>query len=347
MALIASEGFDHQNTGADLILRTGALQWTSNATLGIQSPGRGGYGKSCLIASGNTLSGSLVSALTSGYLGFALSNTGMTVTLFDNTSGSQAQVTLVFTASTGVITVFRGTTGGTQIGVSNGNQFNAAAYPFVEIYALIDASAGVVNVQVAGQPVSWSTNPSGVNTKGSSGASSFSSFSIANSNSANLYIDDFRINDTTTGPGTYPCNSWLGDLRVATLFPISNGSVAWTPLANANWQEVSETAFDGDTSYNYATSLGSEDLFNLAALTGTISYVIGVQVVGAFRQTDASAHTITQQIKTGGTDHTGPSKTLAQTYQYFTDMYAVNPVTSASWTTAAVNALEIGYTAVT
>ena len=52
----------------------------------------------------------------------------------------------------------------------------------------------------------------------------------------------------------------------------------WTPLANANWQEVGEQAFDGDGSYNFATAVsGSAAADTRAGLPapGTATYFSG------------------------------------------------------------------------
>jgi hypothetical protein len=169
---------------------------------------------------------------------------------------------------------------------------------------------------------------------------------ISGSGGGGALIDDFRYNDTTTGPGTYPCNAWMGDLRVATLFAISNNAVTWTPLAGANWQEISETAFDGDTTYNSTATNGNEDLFNFGTLQSVINEIVAVQLVGGYREADAGGHTITQQLKVGGTDNAGATIGLTTGYQFFADLFPVNPTTGASWSLSDVNGMEAGYKAV-
>ena len=80
------------------------------------------------------------------------------------------------------------------------------------------------------------------------------------------------------------------------------------PLAETNWEEVSETAFDGDTSYNSTSTLGDEDLFNMGTLDAVIDEIVAVQIVGGYREADAGAHTFTQQLKIGGVDNAGAVK---------------------------------------
>ena len=170
----------------------------------------------------------------------------------------------------------------------------------------------------------------------------FCGYGVNNNYSGVRHIDDFRCNDTTVGPGTYPCNGFMGDLRVALLTPTANSAVTWTPLANTNWQEVSETAFDGDTSYNSSSVVGNADLFTVTQVpTGT--EVIGVSVIGAYRNEDATAHTLTQQISAAGTSYAGATQSLTQMYQFLSDVFPINPTSGVSWTVADVNAMLIGY----
>lgn len=357
--LLGMEGFDHYATADQMYLRQGALQWNGPALASafapaVITPGRGGFGKSIGLASFNPfLFGPFVASFSVNEatlrIGFALrfaggaasvSGASFSLSALDPIANvTQCSIEL---DAIGLIRAFNGA--GTQIGISANNAFNSVAWSFLEVAFTIGTSGGAIEVQINGATV---LAVGGVNTQASANATFGAVLFHYSSTTGFIEIDDFRYSDSATGPGLYACNSWLGDLRVATLPPIADAGVSWTPLSGANWQEVSELAFDGDASYNLLPTLGDEDRFSLAALTGTISYVIGVQVTGAFRQTDASLHTITQQIKSGGSEVTGPSHTLGLGYQFFTDLYPINPVSAASWTVADVNSLQIGYIGVT
>lgn len=354
MALIATEGFDHYSSIADAALRTGALR---NFALGngnsIVSPGRGGYGKCWgMVDQGAQYSSlTVVSStnLATGYFGggfrVASGGLGMMMMLVDPVAANAGQVSLNFLAASGVITLYSGSNlygGGTAIAASATNAINLSNWNFVEVGAKIAATGGFVIVQVNGtQVLNWSGNTQ-TTANASFGGVLMGPSPGSGQPASNVQIDDFRINDTTTGPGSFPCNGFLGDLRVATLFPAANSAVSWTPLANTNWQEVSETAFDGDTSYNSSAVVGNADLFTVAPVP-TGSTIIGVSVIGAYRNEDASAHTLAQQISAGGTIHAGAVQSLTQVYQFLSDVFPINPTSGVSWTVADVNAMLIGY----
>jgi hypothetical protein len=135
----------------------------------------------------------------------------------------------------------------------------------------------------------------------------------------------------------------LGDVRCLTLFPVGNNSIQWTPLANTNWQEVSETAMDGDTSYNFSDTAGQQDLFNFQALSGVINQIVAVQIKGAYRKSDAGQRTAAQQLVSGATQVAGATTYFGLSYQYVTDLFPNDPNTGVGWTLSAVNALTAGY----
>jgi hypothetical protein len=163
------------------------------------------------------------------------------------------------------------------------------------------------------------------------------------SGGAESYLANMYICDSTTGPGSYACNTFLGDVRTAALFPTSNGTVSWTPLTGSNWSEVNEVAFDGDSSYNYTSAAGNQDILNFGSLVGTVSGILAVAVTGAYRKDDAGTHTLAQQIVSSGTQEAGATISVPGTYVYDTDVFVLDPATGASWTVTGVNALKAGY----
>lgn len=350
MALRGMDGFDHYATQDDLFSRRGALQWSAPASLAaatFNTPGRGGFGKSMgLNGYASNILGPFLATFDANYstlrIGCALrfvagANLGIDIGAFDPIANAlQCRISL---STSGIIRAFDGA--GTQIGISANNAFTPVAWSFVEIAFSIGHS-GAIEVQIDGATVLSVTGDTQHTANATLGAVQFS---VPGGSLGQIEIDDFRYSDTVIGPGTYTCDSWLGDLRVATLAPNTDASVAWTPLAGANWQEVSELTFDGDASYNSTSTPGAEDLFSLTALTATITQVIGLQLTGAYRATDASPHSITQQISSGGSEITGPAHTLAMAYQFFSDLYPVNPVSGVSWTLGDVHDLLVGYVA--
>jgi hypothetical protein len=119
--------------------------------------------------------------------------------------------------------------------------------------------------------------------------------------------------------------------------------VQWTPLAETNWQEVGETQFDGDTSYNYATTVGNTDLFTFGSLPTTVSVVYGVFVTGGYRKLDAGPETIVQKLVSSGSTASGSTMAMSLSYAFWTDLFVTDPHTGATWTPTSVNDIIAGY----
>jgi len=160
-------------------------------------------------------------------------------------------------------------------------------------------------------------------------------------------LDDFYVCDGIAGPGTYPCNNFLGDQVVTTLYAVSNNAVQWDPLAGSNWQEISQTSFPGDAAYNDTVTAGNTDLFNFGTVDIDLVGVLGVQVTGTYRRTDSHAHTVTQPLNSAGVVTNGGTFSIGSSYAWRTDLYVLDPKTNASWTAPAVNSLIAGYELVT
>jgi hypothetical protein len=349
MALLATEGFDHYASFNDVALRTGVLQFSSHFGCSIVT-GRNGVGKALSLFNDVLVSFNVSNqTMTVGWAMGTRSSPPLdvqtnTVSFIDGSVGGGTQCEVVFNCATGVISLWRGA-GTTLLSQTLGNAFNIENYPTIEIQVNVHNTAGAIEVRVNGATPAGAS-VSGVNTRGGSTNNAWSAVACSSSADDGFRIDDFRLTDTTIGPGTFPCDGFLGDVLVAPIYPVGNGAVAWTPLANTNWQEVSETAFDGDASYNSTSNNGDEDLFNLGTLSAATTAVIGVQVIGAYRETTASGHTLSQQLKIGGTDHAGATNILATNYAFFSDIFPVNPTTGVSWSLTDILTLEIGYKAV-
>jgi hypothetical protein len=340
MALLGFDGFDHYNSAADLGARNGFIQYNQGASLSIQ-PGRNGYAYSIEVTSNLTVT--FGQRVASAFVGFAYKVTtggGAQSFYFYDSVAALPQVRVDLNFSNYSVEIYTWVSGVWSAAyISANNVFAGTVWNYVEIWPVISSSAGSVQVKINGQQVAF---VSGINTEHSTNA--WWDQLVFPGGQAAFYLDDLYYADATTGPGTYPCSSPLGDVRTVTLFPISNHSVTWTPLANTNWQEISEVAMDSDTTYNYTTTVGDEDLFNFGALSSTISKILGVQVTGAYRKDDAGAHTLKQALKSGTTEQYGTTRSLPDTtYSYFTDLWAVDPNTSASWTVTGVDNIAAGY----
>jgi hypothetical protein len=348
MALYAFDGFDHYgnytSNGGDMLSRSGRLIWTGNPSLNGSSVGRAGYGKSVFFSSGGLgLIGVLASQFTHFFAGFALQMTqpgNVSVAFLDMTAGSGGtiQFSLVFNFTTATIQIFNGA-GAMQISSAAG-AFTPTLFNYVEIGAVVAAS-GSVTVRINGVQVltvafdtvaSANTWVNGM------------SFSNIGGGSGNQYaLDDLYWCDNTTGPGANPMNTFLGDVAVETLYPASNHAVSWTPLAGTNWQEISETGMDADTTYNATATVANVDTFNFQSLRAATNQVLAVQVVGAYRKDDATARVVQQRVLSGAVVGQGTALSIPTTYTYAVDVFVEDPNTAAAWTVAGVDALQAGY----
>jgi hypothetical protein len=365
MAFKIWDGFDHYNSLSDLLARSGFLQWQTPS--GLQPsisfvsglvPGKPGSAIKILNNNGATTPNETLRAVwgarnAEAYFGQRVLIPGgvtgpashLYVILQDTVAGSP-QITILFNGSNYSVQVFQGAyNGGVTLALSANNVWTGDTQQFVEIHAKIDGSVGEVDVRVRGNSV-FGGPVTGLNTKSTANAwfdaVDYGPAAVSANVAGFVEIDDLYYADTTTGSGSFAANTFAGDCRVATLFATGNQSVQWTPLAGSNWQEVSETAMDGDTSYNATATAGQEDLLAFGALSG-IGLIYGIQLTGAYRKDDAGARIVKQAVKSGATEVYGSNWSLADTYTYFTDQWILDPNTSANWTVGAVNAGYYGY----
>ena len=369
MALKVIEGFDFYAAVTQLTQRVGYLQWTtSNGAVtafgGSQlMPGRipgSGQGQA-LRVDGNyngayySLKGSLATNMQTGFIGFALRLNSATVIVGNvtantqdcimdfgdthssggiNNSGSQLRVTM------------HGGDGSIEInGVrSTNNLFPIDTWFFFEIGWNCSHTAGNVTIRVNGAVAYTQT---GVNTSPGSVNEWINSIAFMNLFGNSFFIDDLYVCDSAVGAGAYPCNNFLGDRRVITLIPAGPGvdSGFTSSSGVANWQNLGSS--DEDVTYNYSGTPGAEDLVTLSALPPNVTAIIAVQVTGRYRKDDAAAHTLTQRVAIGGVDAPGigflAPYALSSSYNYYSDIFMVDPSTNANWTVLAIGTVQIGY----
>lgn len=354
MALKVWDGFDHYLNGTDLKSRLNNFvqyqQPATNATPIAFVTGRNGFGKALQLQQGNTYTyavfGQRVSSAFVGFgCQFANVGTGADFQFLDTVTGI-VNVTVYFNPLNYAIQVYRGdrNSGGVLLFAGPNNQWADNVWSFIEIWPVINGSTGSVTVHVNGVNACTVT---GVNTNFAGANAWWDSFGIRCNNingNPTINIDDLYYCDTTTGAGLTPCNTFLGDCRVQTLFATGNDAVQWTPLAGSNWQEIAETAMDADTSYNYSSTPGQQDTLDFGALAGTITTIFGIQLTYAARKDDAGARSVKSIVKIAGTSYAGATYSLPDTnYAYFTDQWILNPDTGLNWVISGVNGAAYGY----
>ncbi len=151
-------------------------------------------------------------------------------------------------------------------------------------------------------------------------------------------VDDIFVIDTTGSP---PQNDFVGDVRVVTLYPVSDATYTdWTPkVGTDHYAMVDEAVMDGDGSYVYDANPGDIDSYLLDTfLTGTI---FSAQLNIGARKGDVSLRQLQNLIRQGGTDHFGSTVTLSSSYVFYSERFDVDP-DGNPWLAATINADEFG-----
>jgi hypothetical protein len=245
----------------------------------------------------------------------------------------------------GSVTALRGRTlsttdytGGTVLGSSSALVMPVQGWQYVEIGGVIDASAGSVVVKVNGTTV---LNLTGVNTRGSA-AATMRRYGLQSDSgtSTNFDTQHWYLCDDSGGA---PWNTFLGDVRVQSLYPTANDAVAFTPTGlGTNWQNAASVPPVPFTDYNASSNVSDRDTFEMQDIT-TGSTVYGVNLKPLVYKNDAGARSGASVLKSGATTDVGTTTVLSETAAQLSKMYETDPHTSAQWTATAVNAIKAGY----
>jgi hypothetical protein len=230
---------------------------------------------------------------------------------------------------------------------SNIKSFASGVWYLIEIYIKIDDSSGRFIVKIDGNTVvdfSGDTKPGTITT--------VDNIYYGSANGGDYFaMDDLAINNTDNSDGKND-NSWCGDGIVVRLAPsgssattnnwLNSGSVS----GSANYLYVDEYPADGNTTYTYASasSTGLQTQFALSNFTIAGTTITRVFAEGRAKKTSANSYGVKiGDLASGGTDVMSGSQVLSvgAYTRILGNEQRVNPVTSASWTTADVNGLEL------
>jgi hypothetical protein len=340
MALLFMDGFDHYSTAADA-----GTKWPApgvvNASIQTAAGRRGG---GCLRM------GSAITNATK-YLPAVSGATGCVGVAYKQSVGAPADVITVLetaiahltlsVSNTGVLTVYRGTSGGTSLGASSAGAFDyLAGFAFIEMKWTIDNSAGAVEVRVNGVAVIGPLTSQDTQNAGTASWNSVK-FGAGNNAGSNDY-DDFYALD---GSGGGTLATFLGDVRVDTVYPTGNGNTSGsTPSTGTNrGTTVDEPSTTNTTYYNTLTAVNYKDTLTLTDAPNVGATPLGVQVNVYALKTDAGIGTLAPVLRHSGTDYDGTAKALNTSYGFnVCQAYGLNPAGGA-WTESDFNALEVGY----
>jgi hypothetical protein len=348
MALIFADGFDSYSATADLLTRYDAV---GSSTYVNFSPTGGRFGGGALVINNDDYFCDKIIPLTGGDPGVNDLFVTFSVMMEDLTQEGSAGF-IVFSQDgfigfgtalflNGVILLVSGGV----LKVYRGSSFIATgSYPIttdtwyrIEVRLSIHNSAGQVEIKVNGS--------SDIYFSGDTYDSGLAGINVvkfgAQSEDGNTYFDDVVIYSLE---GDAP-NSFLGDLRIATIRPDGDGdSSDSTPLSGDRYTNVDDTAMhDGDSSY-VAMGLDDEDLYTVGALPYTPAAVYAVVTNVACRADGTTPRTIRGKVKSGTTEGNGEDRPVAygSSYKTVQNCFALNPDTTAAWTASDIDTLQIG-----
>jgi len=326
MAVVFMEGFDHV-TSAQAVAAKG---WVG----GFIDAMTGRFGGQGMRHQGSTTTHALPGSYTEAIIGAAM-QWNNTVQINSNMLGFVAGATIVaalrvvFVSPNYVWRVVNsaGTTLATGTTPLSTGQWN-----YLELKVVVSATVGTVEVRLNGAATAECSGTS-LNT----GSSNIDTIILSAQNGQTIF-DDVYVVDTS---GSSPTNTFLGDSRVETLYPSSNGTnTAWTGV----YTDVDDPAtFDNDTTYISSATpndLETYGMTNLSMATGT---VFAVQTNLIARKDDAGFRTIAPVIRTGGTNYAGTTTAaLGSSYLDYTQLYDRQDPVAANWSVTTVNGMEVG-----
>ena len=244
-------------------------------------------------------------------------------------------------ASTGVLKLYIN-----SVNVATGSMvLSASTWYLIEVYVLISDSSGVVTVKIEG--VQDFTYPG--DTKPGSNTNIYHiQWEAITTNAGTQFqtVDDIAINDISTGSD----NSWCGDGKIIKVLPTGtttnqlNGSDG---NKTDNHLLVDEIPTNSDTDYVEGSVVDERDVYTVAGtgLTNADVIINRIWVESRSRDTNAAGGLIALISQaSGGSEVATPDVSLLTTYtmRVKSAEQLVNPVDSAAWEVADLDALSIG-----
>lgn len=152
-----------------------------------------------------------------------------------------------------------------------------------------------------------------------------------------------RMTQTLTYTGTFPSTG----AAAGSLSASANGPYLAIDLTSLDaFSLVNDATQDADTSYVYSATAGQEDLYSFPTLASqgvTPVSIIGVLPFAVLKKSDSGSRTVSVRAKSGAVDTAAATNAApGLTYAFLGGFLATDPNTSATWATAAVDAMNAG-----
>jgi hypothetical protein len=281
--------------------------------------------------------------------------TGGRIQLLTFEDAGQVQVALYLNTD-GTLQVERGggiggSAGGNLIGSASSASLSVNVWTHLEFKTTINNTTGSIELRKNGAPIIPPTT--GLNTRATANNSAnavrigFPGNPTGNATFApNMDLDDIIFWDaqSTDANGLADIHDFIGDSRLLWVLPTGAGTTTqFAPSAGSNFSCVNEAAPDGDTSFVSDATVGDIDTYPVADLPAGITGVKSMAVCHFAKKSDASARSIVAEIRSGGTNYVHATPVfLGTNYLYDFSNWGSDPSTSAAWTIAGINAIEVG-----
>lgn len=299
MALLDSEGFGMSTVASDFVTYGASTSITGSIAT------NGPLGDNYFISGStqyNGLTKVFPSSPTTFFMGMRLSTNSLSPNITISDAIGNTQISLIINGS-GVISVYRGNLA-TLLASTPSLAFPPNAWAYLEIGATIGSGTSGSFVIRVNQSIVLSQ--SGINTQGYTGDTVVNQFRIQTPQFGGgaFYVAHYYLCDNT---GPAPWNTFLGDVRVQTILPVSNASVAFTPAVTGATlvTGTSGTAASRATGTtwlvriqctdNTSTLLALQASFS-SALTGTAQMALYSDLNGAPNSLLATSATVTNPI---------------------------------------------------
>lgn len=229
-----------------------------------------------------------------------------------------------------------GTTSGGVIAATN-------VWYYIEVQVVVSPTVGQVNIQVNGANV---LTLSGVNTDPLS-LGSINNYQLGwpPGTTINVVTLGFMVCDhyVTNSSGSQN-TGFLGDTRVACVFPNANGTTNQFAAngAASNYLCVNEASEDGDATYVSSATVGQIDEYTKTATPTNTGTIFGVQLCAVARKDAAGTRHNQNFILSDVSTTLGADNPLALSYAWYLDIIEQDPNTSAAWTKTGLDAAQIG-----
>lgn len=109
-----------------------------------------------------------------------------------------------------------------------------------------------------------------------------------------------------------------------------------------NMSNVTQQGPNGDSTYVASSNVGDTDTYGMADLPAGVSAVRGFLITTVARKDSPGTRSIAPVVRSGATDYPQTAVALTDSYGTYLQPVDVDPATSAAWTNANFNAVEIG-----